>query len=149
MAQRNLNKVFFDGRLTRDPEVSFTQGNVQIGKFSLASNYSYKPSSGGSLVEEVNYFDCVCFGKQAEVVGKYLHKGSRILFEGRAKNQRWKDKTDGSNRSKIEFVMEEFHFLDSKKDGEGPARSQPTTHNSSGTQDPIDFEPLGDDEVPF
>ncbi len=98
----DLNRCTIVGRLTRDPE-----RNGSAIKISLACNRKYKE------VDETTYVDCVAFGKTGEVIEQYMKKGQRVGIDGRIKQNRWEDK-DGNKRSKIEIVIDNFQFLDSK-----------------------------------
>ena len=113
-----LNKVFLIGNLTRDPEVRVTPKGTQVGQFGLAVNRSFKDDSG-ALKEEVTFIDIEAWGKQAELCGKYLKKGSPCMVEGRLKFEQWDDKQSGQKRSKLKVVMENVQFLGSKSASEG------------------------------
>ncbi len=112
------NKVMLLGNLTRDVEMRFTPSNTPVGTFGLAVNRTWKTDQGEKK-EEVSFFDCEVWGKQAEIMKQYLGKGRSVFIEGRLKQDTWKDKNDGSNRSKIKVVVEEFRFTDSKPGGGG------------------------------
>lgn len=112
------NKVILMGNLTRDVEMRFTPSNTAVGTFGLAVNRTWKTPEGEKK-EEVSFFDCEVWGKQAEIMKQYLGKGRSVFIEGRLKQDTWKDKNDGSNRSKVKVVVEEFRFTDSKPGGAG------------------------------
>lgn len=109
------------GRLTRDPEVRYTQSNTAVCNFSVAVNRSYK-TSGGEKKDEVSYFDCVAWGATGENIAKFYTKGRIIAIECEPRQETWQDKTDGSNRSKIVFNVNQFVFCDSKPEGDAPAQ---------------------------
>jgi len=115
---RSVNRVTMLGNLTKDVEVKFTPSNIAVGNFGIALNREWKTPDGQTR-EEVTFVDCEAWGKTAELLQKYTKKGSKIYLEGRLKLDTWKDKTDGSNRSKLKVVVEEFTFLDSKSSGPG------------------------------
>jgi single-strand DNA-binding protein len=120
-----FNKVLLMGNLTRDVEIRFTPNNQAVGNFGLAINRKYK-TADGQIHEEVTFVDCEAWGKTAEVMKQYLGKGRAAFVEGRLKLDQWKDKTDGSNRSKLKVVVENFRFADSKGGpggGGGPSSS--------------------------
>ena len=76
-----MNKVILMGRLTRDPEVRYTDGGVSIAKFSLAVDRRFKRDNGPTA----DFFNCTSFGKQAEFVEKYLHRGTKSFFREESK----------------------------------------------------------------
>lgn len=103
--------------LTRDPELKYLPSGTPVANFGAAANYTYTPQ-GGEKKQEVCFVDVVIFGKQAEAVGQYLHKGSRACIEGRLSFRQWENDA-GDKRSKLEIVADRVHFLDGKKDGNG------------------------------
>lgn len=114
----SYNKVLLMGNLTRDVEVRYTPSNQAVANIGLAVNRRYK-TADGELKEEVTFVDCEAWGKTAETMSQYLAKGRPVFIEGYLKLDTWKDKTDGSNRSKLKVVVDEFRFIDSKPGG-GP-----------------------------
>ena len=80
-----MNKAIMMGRLTRDPEIRYTNGGKTIAKFSLAVDRRFKQEGQ----PEADFFNCVTFGKQAEFVEKYLHKGTKILIAGQVQNNNY------------------------------------------------------------
>jgi single-strand DNA-binding protein len=159
-----FNKVMLIGNLTRDIEIRFTPGNTAVGNFGLAVNRTWRTPEGEKK-EEVSFIDCEVWGKQAEIMKQYLGKGRAVFVEGRLKLDTWKDKTDGSNRSKLKVVVEEFRFIDSKPGGAGgggPAGGheagpdeydqspRPATPNRGrGAAAAPSAPPMGDEDIPF
>lgn len=114
-----MNKTFHMGRLTHDPEVSFTQGtNMCIAKFSLAVPRAFKKEGQ----PDVDFFNIVSFGKTAEFVSKYFTKGQQVLVCGRLQNRDYDDK-DGKKVYVTEIIADEVHFADSKKDNKNSKES--------------------------
>jgi single-strand DNA-binding protein len=68
------------------------------------------------VVENTYFFDCDCIGRNATTINKFLRKGREILVTGSLKQDKWKDKESGDNRSRIVIQVEDFEFLDSPKD---------------------------------
>ena len=132
---RDYNHVGLIGRLTRDPEIKYTQSGMAICSFSLAVNASVK--RGDSWEDEASFFDCVVFGKQAETVSKYMVKGKQILVDGSLKQERWEK--DGQKRSKVSVIANNIQLLERKGN---QVTSQGATQQDSGGDD---FE----DDVPF
>lgn len=98
----DLNKVLIAGRLTRDPELKYTQGGMAYCRFTIANSRFFK-GRDGERKEETSFVDVVIWDKQAEFVGERLKKGRPVLVEGRLKSDSWEDKTTGQKRSKLEI----------------------------------------------
>jgi single-strand DNA-binding protein len=105
-----LNKVFLIGNLTRDPELRVTPKGTAVCQFGLAVNRQYKDESGATR-DETAFIDIEAWGKQGELVSKYLQKGSLAFIEGRLKFDSWEDKTSGQKRNKLKVVLENVQFL--------------------------------------
>lgn len=162
-----MNKCFFIGNLTRDPEVTYTAGGTAICKFSIAVNEKFKKED--EVVEKVHFLDIEAWGKQAEAIGQYFEKGKPIRVECKVKHDTWEDKETGNKRSKLLFTLIEFAFLPGGKkredeDGGGApeetaapnkkkaAAKKKNTTSTKPAEDEGDNYPGvsgGDDEVPF
>ena len=107
-----MNKVILMGRLTRDPETRYSQGNnsMAIASFSLAVDRKYK-KQGDEVTAD--FFNCTAFGKQAEFVEKYLKQGTKILVTGRIQNDNYTNK-DGQKVYSVQIIVEEMEFAESK-----------------------------------
>ena len=105
-----LNKVLLIGNLTRDPELRVTPKGTAICQFGLAVNRQYKDESGASR-DETAFIDIEAWGKQGELVSKYLQKGSPAFIEGRLRFDSWEDKQSGQKRNKLKVVLENVQFL--------------------------------------
>ena len=110
----SFNKVILVGNLTRDPELRVTGTGLSICKIGLAVNRSYTSKDGESK-DETTYVDVDAFGKQAEILGKYMQKGRPLMVEGRLKLDQW-ESNDGQKRSKLGVVLESFQFLGGRDD---------------------------------
>lgn len=106
-----MNKIILMGRLTRDPEMRYSQGesSLAIAKFSLAVDRRFK-KQGDS---EADFFNCTAFGKQAEFVEKYLKQGTKILLTGRVQNDNYTNR-EGQKVYSIQVIAEEMEFAESK-----------------------------------
>ncbi len=144
----DLNRVVLVGRLTRDPELKSTVNGKFFCRFSLASNRVYFQRDSNEKKEEVGYYDCIAYGKQAETIAKYLGKGRRIGVDGSLRYSTW-DGPDGQKRSKVEIQVENFMFLDNKgESGGGMSRSEPTP--AADYPDDMSYGgPLTDEDIPF
>ena len=109
-----MNKVILLGRMARDPEVRFTQGNepTAVCRFSVAVErpFSSKRKEGDATADFIN---CVCFGKRGESIGQYFHKGNRIAITGRLQVSNWQD-NNGQKRYSTDVVVEDFEFCENK-----------------------------------
>ncbi|MDA7817243.1 single-stranded DNA-binding protein [Sulfurimonas sp.] len=109
------NKVVLVGNLTRDIEMKFSQAGMAIAKTAIATSRKFK-SNTGEQKEEVCFVDITFFGRSAEVANQYLHKGSKILVEGRLMFEQWTDQ-NGQKRSKHGVTVDVMQMLDSKGTG--------------------------------
>ncbi len=104
-----FNKIILVGNLTRDIEIKYTPGGLQIANTGIATNRKFK-SQTGEEKEEVMFIDITFFGRTAEVANQYLRKGSNVLVDGRLKLDQWTD-TSGQKRSKHSLVVETMKML--------------------------------------
>lgn len=147
-----MNKAILIGRLTRDPELRYTQSNIACATFDLAINNG-KDSSGND--RPADFIRVVVWEKQAENMAKYTHKGSQIAVEGSIKTDSWEDER-GEKRYKTYVLARRIMFLDSKRTEE-PFPQEPDYINTQVKQqeknDP--FEEFGktltitEDDLPF
>ena len=147
-----MNKVILLGRMARDPEVRFTQGNepTAVCRFSVAVErpYSSKRKEGDVTADFIN---CVCFGKRGENIGQYFHKGNRIAITGRLQVSNWQD-NNGQKRYSTDVVVEDFEFCENKNvNSVSTNSSQTTTSSPAQSNNNSDFFPIVDDdeELPF
>ena len=107
-----MNNIILMGRLTRDPEVRYSNGEnaTAIARYSLAVDRRFKREGQ----PDADFFDCVCFGKSAEFAEKYLHKGTKMVIQGRLENDNYTDR-DGKMVYRNRIVVESQEFAESKK----------------------------------
>lgn len=129
-----LNKVFLIGNLTRDPELRVTPKGTAICSFGLAVNRQFKDDSG-ALRDETTFVDIEAWGKQGELVSKYLTKGSPAMVEGRLKLDQWEDKNGGGKRSKLKVVLDNVQFLSRGGGGGGGAPAGGASEGTDGGDD--------------
>ncbi len=132
-----LNKVFLIGNLTRDPELRVTPKGTAICQFSLAVSRKFKDESGAER-EEVSFIDIEAWGKQGELVAKYLTKGSPAMVEGRLKLDQWEDKTTQAKRSKLKVVLDNVQFLSSGGARGGGAGGAPAGGAEEGVDQTVE-----------
>jgi single-strand DNA-binding protein len=102
-----LNKAMIYGNLTRDPEMKALPSGMQVCSFSVATNRTYNDRDG-KRQEAVEYHNITAFGKQAEVIAKYLTKGSGVYVEGRLQTNSWEK--DGVKQYRTEIIVDKFEF---------------------------------------
>lgn len=114
-----MNNVILMGRLTRDPEVRYTQGDkaMAITRYSLAVDRRGRRNQQGDE-PTADFINCVAFDKRGEFAEKYFRKGQRVLIQGRLQTGSYTNK-DGQKVHTTEVVVNEQEFADSKNDGAG------------------------------
>jgi single-strand DNA-binding protein len=135
-----LNKVLLIGNLTRDPELRVTPKGTAICQFGLAVNRQYKDESGATR-DETAFIDIEAWGKQGELVSKYLQKGSPAFIEGRLRFDSWEDKQSGQKRNKLKVVLENVQFL-SRGGGGGAASGSSTEAPATAASEEAPAEPV-------
>lgn len=137
-----MNSVILVGRLTRDPEVRYTSDTQRaIANFSIAIDRG-KDRSGSDL--SADFPNVVCFGKQAELVERYVTKGMQVGVQGRLQTRTYENK-DGRKVFVTEVVADRVEFLDSKK-----TNSQPAAASSPDKNDILpEFTDVTFDDIPF
>ena len=126
----SLNNVTIMGRLTRDPELRYTQSNTPVASFTLAVDRDFGD-------KQTDFIDCVAWRGTGEFVDKYFSKGSMAIVSGRLQIRSWTD-DNGNKRRSAEVVAEHVYFGESKR------------REASADISAADFEDLDDDgELPF
>lgn len=141
-----MNKVILMGRLTRSPEVRYSQGSepVAVARYTLAVNRRFKRKDE----PEADFIPCVAFGKSGEFAEKYFRKGQLVAVTGRLQVRSWEDK-EGKKHWTTEVIIEEQHFAESKKDsGEGKAATKESGQAPADGFYPIN-EGVEDEDLPF
>ena len=105
----SCNKVFLIGNLTRDPELRYTATGTPVANLGLATSRKYK-SKEGELKEETCFVTLVAWGRQAELAGEYLKKGSPVFVEGRLVYRNW-ETANKEKRNTLEVRIERLQFL--------------------------------------
>jgi len=160
----SVNKVILVGNLGRDPEMRYMPSGDALASFSIATTDTWKDKSG-QRQERTEWHRISMFGKQAEIAGQYLKKGSSVYIEGRLQTRKWTDK-EGHERNTTEVVADRmqmlggragggnaFEVMDGDDDMSSPPRQQASREQpSGGTSRPAgggsgfdDFE----DDIPF
>lgn len=144
-----MNKVILMGRLTRGPEISYSQNgnNTCIARYTLAVDRRFKQEGG----QGADFISCVVFGKGAEFAEKYLHKGTKIVVTGRIETGSYTNK-DGVKVYTTTVMAEEQEFAESKTSSQNNAgaNNQQSASNNSSSGDGFMNIPDGiDEELPF
>ena len=143
-----MNKIDLIGRLTKDPEITYTQGNATaVCKFTLAVDRKFKNKAGE---KEADFIRVVAWQKAAEIIGQYMKKGSLIAISGRIQTGSYEDKDSKKKVFTTDVVVEDFQFLGGKNEGssQGDASSQ---NNNSFDNKSFNEEmtPVDDGDIPF
>lgn len=156
MASRGVNKVILLGNVGGDPEVRHMPSGGAVVNLTIATSETWKDKDTGAKQEKTEWHRVVFFNRLAEVVGQYVHKGSKLYIEGRLQTRSWEK--DGVKQYTTEIVVNEMQMLDTReRDGQGkPASSQreqapgAQTGTDTGSQGGFDdFDDDFDSEIPF
>ncbi len=157
----SVNKCIFIGNLGRDPEIRYMPSGDAMANFSIACTDTFK-GKDGSRQERTEWVRIVMFGKQAEIAGEYLKKGSPVYIEGRLQTRKWQNK-EGQDQYTTEIVADRMQMLGGRSGGgnafevmdggdEAPRQSAPRQQASAASKPAAgggsgfdDFE----DDIPF
>ena len=141
-----MNKVILVGRLVKDPEVKTTQSQIAFCGFTIAADRKFKTTSGE---RQADFISCVAWRQQAEFLGKYFQKGSRVAVVGNLQSRTYDD-TNGKKVYVTEVVVDEIEFVDSKKEGSTNDNWKPSSDQSAPAVE-SGFYPAMDDDttLPF
>lgn len=142
-----MNKVILMGRLTRDPEVRYTQtNNTMVVTFSLAVNRRFTREGDTQTADFIN---CTAWSKTGEFISKYFKKGQQVGVVGRIQTRSWDD-ANGQKRYSTDVVVEEAYFADSKRNGDAENFDNAFGDDVDQTAgDTSDFEVSSGDDLPF
>ena len=134
-----MNKIILLGRLTKDPEVRYTDSGKVVCQFTLAVD---RPFAGPDGKREADFIPVVLWGKQGETAGNGLHHGNRALVEGRLQIRSY-DGKDGSKRWVTEVIADRFEFIERRSDAEKQEKQD-------SKKSPMeDMGQVFDEEIPF
>ena len=142
-----MNKVLLMGRTTRDPEVRYSQGEkaTAVARLNLAVDRRFKKDGEASA----DFIPCVAFGKTAEVIEKYVVKGTKLLIVGRIQTGSYTNK-DGNKVHTTDIMIEDMEFAESKKTAEANGQSSSHPRSPAPGSDGFMNIPDGiDEELPF
>jgi single-strand DNA-binding protein len=162
MATRGVNKVILIGNLGADPEVRYMPSGDPVANVRIATSEAWKDKQSGEMRDRTEWHNVVFFGRIAEVVKQYLHKGSKIYVEGKLRTRKWQGQ-DGQDRYTTEVVVDingTMQMLDGRPGGgssasfdDAPAGGGSYGSNRNAPASPPDPGPGGgdpfDDDIPF
>ena len=144
-----MNKVILLGRLTKAPDIRYSQNNnMKIAKFTLAVNRQYVKLGDE---RQTDFFNIVAYSKLAEFVEKYLNQGIQICISGRLQNRSWED-NNGVTKYVTEIISEEINFADSPKKVDTNILNSSTpvkTENNENAENKNDEVIVFNDDLPF
>ena len=148
-----INKVILIGHLGADPEIRYTRAGGAVASFRIATTEKWKDRESGEQREKTEWHNITIFGKLAEVVEQYVHKGDPVYLEGKLTTEKWQDR-DGNDRYTTKVIAHEMQMLGSKNRGEGRSEGRSEQRNERPREQPqqkaVDFEEPGfDDDIPF
>ena len=141
-----MNVAILMGRLTRDPEVRYSTNasGTAVARYSIAVDRRFKRDGQ----PEADFFDCVSFGKQAEFVEKYLHKGTKVVVVGSVQNDNY-TKQDGSQVYSVQIMVDEIEFAESKNSSDGSGAGYQPAQPAAGANDFMNIPDGIVEELPF
>ncbi len=137
------------GRLTKDPEMRYTQEHLAVARYTLAVNKKVQQGQA-----EADFIPCIAFGKAAQVAQNYFNKGRQIAIVGRLQIRSWENES-GQRQWNTEVVVEEQYFADSKKQESNHQQTYSYGNSGDGSYHnpttPKGFYPVSEDEqdLPF
>ena len=141
-----MNKVLLIGRLTKDPELRYTQSGTAVASFTLAVNRRFSNQSGE---READFINCVAWQKSAEFVANYFRKGQQMALEGRLQVRSY-DGNDGQRRWVTEVVAEQIEFVGYKNENGSGRQDYQNNNASAGSSLGLGEEIVFDDnDLPF
>lgn len=135
-----MNRIILLGRMTKEPEIKYTQTGKCVTIFTLAVDRPFKSQDGS---KETDFISCQIWGKSAENLGNSVHKGQRLLIEGRLQIRSY-DAKDGSKRYVAEVIADRFEYIERKADN----NANTSTSNVGGMESFGTSVPFND-EIPF
>ena len=130
-----MNKAMVIGNLGNDPEIRYTQSEIPVATFSVASTERWKDSDGDKQ-ERTQWHRVVAWRRLAEVCGEHLHKGNKVYIEGKMQTRKWEDQ-DGNTRYTTEIVARDLEMIGGRQENAGVPQEGDNT------------EPPMPDDIPF
>lgn len=140
---RGVNKAIIVGHLGQDPEVRYTPGGSAVCEISVATSRAWKDKNSGEQQEHTEWHKVVLWGKQAEIAGEYLKKGSPVFIEGEIRTEKWQDK-EGKDRYTTKIHAQQMQLIGGREKEPHKTQRGSLPDTPSKAESP-DF----DDEIPF
>ena len=141
-----LNHITVMGRLTRDPELRYTQSQTPVASFTVAVDRDFPNKQTGE--RETDFIDCVAWRSTGEFVSKYFQKGSMAVVSGRLQLRDWTDQ-HGNKRRSAEIVADNVYFGESKRRDDGSAPPPASAPPAPGPGQFTDLPDKDDGDLPF
>ena len=143
MSSDGVNKVIIVGNLGKDPEIRYMPNGAAMANVTVATSEKWKDKNTGEMKQLTEWHRIVFYRGLAEVVGKYLKKGSKIYAEGRLQTRKWQGQ-NGQDQYTTEIIANEMQMLDSRRDAPAPQQQ------SNPQQGPVQASPPDfDEDIPF
>lgn len=141
---KSINKVIVLGNVGKEPILRET--STTIAGFTLATSERFKDKNSGEWQERTEWHNVTAFGKLAEIIQKFVHRGTQLYIEGRLQTRSWEDQKSGQTRYKTEIVASEIILLSARDE-----TSSGGSYSSSGTtsHDPDPSAEITDGDIPF
>lgn len=142
-----MNKVILTGRLTKDPDVRYSQGEQQmaIARYTLAVDRRRSKTQDG---QQADFISCVAFGKSGEFAEKYLKKGTKVVVAGRIQTGSYTNK-DGQKVYTTDVVVEDHEFAESKAASDSNRQESANNGTAMGTDGWVNIPDINAEELPF
>lgn len=147
---RGVNKVILIGNLGADPDIRYLGSGDPVANISVATSESWRDKQTGQQQDRTEWHRIVVYGKMADVVSKYMKKGTKVYIEGSLRTRKWQDKT-GQERYTTEIICNDLQLIDSRgPGGEQPSYDQAPRRNSNASHSSSLLESTDiDEELPF
>lgn len=142
-----VNKVIVLGNVGNDPEIRYMPNGNAVASFSIATSEQWKDKNTGEKQERTEWHNITIFGKLAEIVEKYVKKGSKLYIEGKLKTDKYEK--EGVTHYSTKIIANEMQMLDSRASGSETGNSKPAQSGKSQAAQPqANFDDF-DQEIPF
>ena len=136
-----MNTTLLSGRISKDPELRYTQSNTAVTSFDLAVDRRDENKN-------TDFFPCVAWKKTGELVANYCSKGDKVTIRGRLQNRTWEDK-DGGKHKVTEIIVDEVEFQPKKEAAPEAPKPEAPKAKPKEIPEPGYFDPLDDSSLPF
>ena len=144
----SVNKAILIGNLGKDPEVRYAADGAAVANVSIATQERWTDKNSGDKQERTEWHRVVFFGKLAEIVAKYLKKGSQCYIEGRIQTRKWTDK-EGADRYTTEILADRMEMVGGRPQGGQQDQPQQPQQGQTQQRKPAEDHTGLDDDIPF